>query len=192
LIETAGPFIVRVCRGGEDWTDPLGTADDYDEADGKDVLTHWQAQDLARERARVGKPTRDLCIKARVEFYMTDLIKRGRDPENASRVMFHLAGTKLANKLVTASTLSDDLNEFRDHLAAKGLKPATIDRVNRAFKAALNLAAEKASASRAVRGRPRSKLSAARKRERATTSSMMRTAGRSGERHIETAMSSVC
>jgi integrase len=32
--------------------------------------------------------------------------------------------------------------QFRDHLAAKGLKPATIDRINRAFKAALNLAAE--------------------------------------------------
>jgi hypothetical protein len=140
--KTAGPFMVRVCRDGEDWTERLGVADDHDEADGKDILTYWQAQDLARERARRGKPTSDLCIKGRVEHYMADLIRRGRDPSNASRVLFHLAGTKLANKLVTSSSLSDDLSEFRDQLAAKGLKSATIDRVNRAFKAALNLTAE--------------------------------------------------
>jgi hypothetical protein len=37
--KTAGPFMVRVCRDGEDWTEPLGIADDYDEADGKNILT---------------------------------------------------------------------------------------------------------------------------------------------------------
>jgi integrase len=141
--KTAGSFMVRVCRGGEDWTEPLGVADDYDEADGKHVLTYWQAQDLARERARVGKPTSDLSVKARVERYKSDLETRGQDTSNASRVLFHLAGLpKLGNKLLTASSLSDDLSDFRDHLAAKGLKSATIDRINRAFKAALNLAAE--------------------------------------------------
>jgi integrase len=140
--KTAGPFMVRVCRDGEDWTEPLGVADDHDEADGKNILTYSQAQDLARERARVGKPTNDLSIKARVEHYMSDLQSRGRDVRNASRVLSHLTGTKLANKLLTASSLSDDLSEFRDHLAAKGLKPATIDRTNRVFKAALNLTAE--------------------------------------------------
>jgi integrase len=140
--KTAGPFMVRVCRDGEDWTERLGVADDHDEADGKNILTYWQAQDLARERARVGKPTSDLSIKALVEHYRTNLETRGRNTNNAARVLFHLAGTKLANKLVTASSLSDDLSEFRDQLAAKGLKPATIDRINRAFKAALNLTAE--------------------------------------------------
>jgi integrase len=140
--KTAGPFMVRVCRGAEDWTGLLGIADDYDEADGKNVLTYWQAQDLAREQARVGRPTSDLSVKARVEAYMEDLVRRGRDTRNASRVMFHLEGTKLAGRLVAASSLSDDLSEFRDRLAAKGLKPATIDRTNRVLKAALNLAAE--------------------------------------------------
>src|SRR6516162_1528719 len=38
--KTAGPFMVRVCRGGEDWTELLGIADDHDEADGKNVLTY--------------------------------------------------------------------------------------------------------------------------------------------------------
>lgn len=140
--KTAGPFMMRVCREPEDWTEPLGVADDNDEADGKNVLTFWQAQDRARELARVGKPTNDLSVKARVEHYMNDLRSRGRDLRNASRVLFHLAGTRLANKLLTASSLADDLSEFRDHLAAKGIKPATIDRTNRVLKAALNLTAQ--------------------------------------------------
>jgi integrase len=58
-------------------------------------------------------------------------------------VLSHLAGLpKLANKLLTASSLSDDLSEFREQLAAKGLKPATINRITNALKAALNLAAD--------------------------------------------------
>jgi len=140
--KTAGPFMVRVCRSGEDWTEPLGIADDFDEADGRNILTYWQAQDLARERARVGKPTNDLSVIARVEHYMGNLQSRGRDLRNASRVLFHLKGTRLANKLLTASSLADDLSEFRDHLAAKGIRSATVDRINRGLKAALNLTAE--------------------------------------------------
>lgn len=140
--KTAGPFMVRVCRSGEDWTEPLGTADDHDEADGKNVLTYWQAQDVARERARTGRATSNLCIKACLAHYVADLAMRGRDTMNASRVLHHLEDTKLADKLVTAPSLADDLRDFRDQLAAKGLKGATINRINRAFKAALNLAAE--------------------------------------------------
>jgi hypothetical protein len=48
----------------------------------------------------------------------------------------------LADKLLTASSLSDDLSEFRDQLAANRLKSAKIDRINRAFKAALSLTAD--------------------------------------------------
>jgi hypothetical protein len=82
-------------------------------------------------------------VKARVERYKSDLEGRGQDPANAMLVLRHLAKLpKLANQLVTASTLSDDLSKFRDHLAAKGLKPATIDRTNCALKATLNLAAD--------------------------------------------------
>jgi hypothetical protein len=50
-------------------------------------------------------------VKARVERYKSDLERRGQDPANAMRVLRHLAKLpKLANQLVTASTLSDDLS----------------------------------------------------------------------------------
>jgi hypothetical protein len=73
---------------------------------------------------------------------MSDLQSRGRDPTNASRVLLHLEGSRLANKLVTAPSLFADLSEFREKLARKGLKPATINRINCALRAALNLTAE--------------------------------------------------
>jgi hypothetical protein len=109
---TAGPWMVRVCRDGKDWTERLGLADDFTGADGRDILDFWQAQDRAREQARVGKPTNDLSIQARVAHYMSDLQSRGRDPTNASRVLFHLAGSKLANQFITAPSLAEDLSEF--------------------------------------------------------------------------------
>jgi hypothetical protein len=64
--ETAGPWMVRVCRDGADWTERLGLADDFAEATGGDVLDFWQAQDRAREQAWIGKPTNDLSVIARV------------------------------------------------------------------------------------------------------------------------------
>src|SRR5215813_3755021 len=85
--KTAGPFNWRDTRNGVDLTDRLGLADDYDEADGRSILTFWQACDLARERARIGRPTNDLSIKARVEHYKRDLETRGQDTRNASRVL---------------------------------------------------------------------------------------------------------
>ena len=132
--------MLRIVRGDEDWTERLGIADDYDDADGKDILTYWQAQDRARERARIGKATGDDTIKAKVERYKADLENRGRDPKNAARVLSHLSET-LAGRTVTASSLSDDLADFRETLGKK-VKPATVDRITAAFKAALNFAAD--------------------------------------------------
>jgi len=138
--KTAGPFMLRIVRGDEDWTERLGIADDYDEANGKDILTYWQAQDLARTRARIGKATGDDTIRARVEQYKADLENRGRDPKNAARVLTHLSDT-LAGRTLTAPSLSDDLVAFREGLGEK-VKPTTVDRITNAFKAALNFAAD--------------------------------------------------
>src|SRR5262249_59205722 len=54
--KTAGTWVLRVANGkGGNWTKAIGNADDFDEADGKDFLDFWQAQDLARVIARVSR-----------------------------------------------------------------------------------------------------------------------------------------
>ena len=57
---TAGTWAVRAANGqGGNWTNAIGTADDFDEADDKTVLDFWQAKDRARVISRVGRaPTR--------------------------------------------------------------------------------------------------------------------------------------
>jgi len=49
----AGTWVVRVADGhGGNWTKGLAVADDYENADGSNVLTFWEAQDRARALAR--------------------------------------------------------------------------------------------------------------------------------------------
>jgi hypothetical protein len=45
--KTAGPFNWRDTRNGVDLTERLGLADDYAEADGRGILTFWQASGSA-------------------------------------------------------------------------------------------------------------------------------------------------
>jgi hypothetical protein len=78
---------------------------------------HRDARDLVRERGpdpqplAVGKPTSERSIRSLVERYREDLVRRGRDPVNAGQVLSHLAKLpKLANEVVTATSLSDELN----------------------------------------------------------------------------------
>src|SRR6478736_4535624 len=50
---TAGTWVVRVADGaGGSWTKAIGVADDFDEADGSQVLEFWQAQEKARAVGR--------------------------------------------------------------------------------------------------------------------------------------------
>src|SRR5437764_8730249 len=50
---TAGTWVARVADGkGANWTKALGSADDFDDADGTDVLDFWQAQEKARTLGR--------------------------------------------------------------------------------------------------------------------------------------------
>src|SRR5215469_3249355 len=57
---TAGTWVARVSDGkGGNWTKAIGTADDFDEAEGKVILDFWQAQDQARAIARRGRARGD-------------------------------------------------------------------------------------------------------------------------------------
>src|SRR5262245_17624949 len=52
----SGSWSVIAADGkGGNWVKAFAHADDYEEADGKAVLTYWQAADLARRMARAGK-----------------------------------------------------------------------------------------------------------------------------------------
>src|SRR5215472_4689421 len=52
---TAGSWVVRLADGkGGYRTDTIATADDFAEADWKEILTFWQAQDRARATVQSG------------------------------------------------------------------------------------------------------------------------------------------
>jgi hypothetical protein len=50
--EGPGTWNVRVTGPGIDWIKKVGLADDFEPADGRAVLTYWQAQETARKLAR--------------------------------------------------------------------------------------------------------------------------------------------
>ncbi|WP_342108452.1 tyrosine-type recombinase/integrase [Methylobacterium sp. SI9] len=50
--ETAGTWVLRVADGkGSSWTKRIGQADDFEESNGRSVLTFWEAQQQARTTA---------------------------------------------------------------------------------------------------------------------------------------------
>lgn len=140
----AGTWVVRVADGhGGNWTKRVGLADDHEEADGEHVLTWWQASDKARKVAR-GSDTdagRPATVKDAVDAYERDLIARGGNVINASRIRRHLTPT-LASKPVGLLT-ARELAAWRDALLAEGLQPATVVRLCKVTKAALTLAARR-------------------------------------------------
>ena len=141
---TSGTWVIRVTRGGKDWAKAIGTADDFDLADGTTVLDFWQAQDWARAaasegRARDGSDDRPLTISGALGRYAADLKIREGDTANVARVRKHLSAGLAAKSIILVT--ARDLLSWRDSLG-KELAPATINRTANSLKAALNLAAD--------------------------------------------------
>jgi integrase len=140
---SAGTWVLRAAHAadgsGGEWQERVGIADDYETADGEHVLDYWQAADKARAMARGS--TAPLTVGEAVAAYATDLKARGGSIANAGRIRKHLTPT-LAAKLVGALT-ARELSAWRDRLLADGMKPATVVRLCKATKAALNLAAKR-------------------------------------------------
>jgi len=139
--KSGGVWVMRVAdgkRGNSIRT--IGAADDFDDADGVDVLTFWQAQDKVRLLARENRATAidPVTVEQALASYEGDLKTRGGDIANVVRVRTHLAGT-LARRMVVHLT-TRDLRGWRDDLA-KTLAPATVNRTCSSLKAALNLVA---------------------------------------------------
>ena len=135
----AGTWSVRAGSGPDAWLKAFAIADDFEEADGEHVLTFWQAQDQARSlaRATAGTGYKLVTVAEALDHYAADLRARGGDPVNAQRVRNHLT-PPLAAKAVALLT-SRELRAWRDQLATK-VGPATVNRITKVAKAALNLA----------------------------------------------------
>jgi integrase len=140
--KSAGRWVVRVANGhGGMWTKAIGLADDFEEADGEHVLTWWQAQDRARVLARgtdlsgAGRPA---TVAEALDDYGRDLATRAADPYNAGHARHHLTAALLAKPV--ALLTPKELSQWRDGLVGAGVKAATVNRVSKSLKAALNLA----------------------------------------------------
>ena len=139
-----GTWSVRSTNSdGADWIKRIGLADDLEPADGRHVLTYWQAIDVARAMARrqpgADDANRPVTVSEALDRYQRDLESRGADAQNANRVRRHLPPT-LATKPVALLTMND-LRHWRDGLVSKGVAPATINRTRAGLRAALELAA---------------------------------------------------
>ncbi|SIN88816.1 Site-specific recombinase XerD [Bradyrhizobium erythrophlei] len=135
----AGPGTWSVkCNG---WLKRFSIADDHEDANGESVMTYWQALDHAKTLARAGEGNSEqpISVAETVDAYETDLETRGGRKYNATQLRLHLTDT-LQSKAVALLT-ERELRDWRAGLVKKGLKPSSADRIGRALKAALALAA---------------------------------------------------
>ena len=109
--QVAGTWVLRIADGqGGATTRAIGTADDFTEADGANVLNYWQAQEKAQSVARnssgqgVPKP---LTVGRAAEVYLEKL--EAKNPRTArdtrGRLNLHFLN-KFGDELVTSLTKS--------------------------------------------------------------------------------------
>jgi integrase len=138
---SSGSWVLKASDGhGAYWTKGFGLADDYEESDGKNVLTFYEAQDAAKRLARGEDGSADtapITIDGALKDYKRDLEARQANPYNADSPRVHLPPVLLVKpvQLLTAQ----ELKRWRDGLLDK-LAPATVNRVCRCLGAALELA----------------------------------------------------
>lgn len=138
---TNGSWVVKASDGhGAYWTKAFAEADDYENSDGRRVLDFYQAQDTAKGLARGGtKDTAPITVDTALQDYQRDLEARGARKYNATWARLHLTGALLAKPI--AILTSTELRKWRDSLLHK-VAPATVNRICKGLRAALELAAQ--------------------------------------------------
>jgi integrase len=138
-----GTWVLKSSDGhGAYWTKGFALADDFEDADGKTVLTFYQAQDAAKKLARGedgSAATAPITVDSALRDYKRDLEARSANPYNAEHPRLHLTSVLLSKPV--ALLTATELKKWRDGLLGK-VAPATINRVCRCLCAALELAAQ--------------------------------------------------
>ncbi|MBR0694283.1 site-specific integrase [Bradyrhizobium lablabi] len=139
--KTNGSWVLKSSDGhGAYWTKGFALADDFEDADGKNILTFYAAQDAAKRLARGEDGSADtapVTVDGALKDYRRDLEARNANPYNAEPPRVHLTKVLLAKPV--ALLTATELKKWRDSLLGK-IKPATINRVCRCLFAALELA----------------------------------------------------
>jgi len=138
-----GSWLVRCADGrGGAWTKGFAIADDFEDAsaDGS-VIDFWTAQTRAKElvRGKAADASKPITIDAALTDYAADLVARGGLVEPLQRVRKRLT-LALLTRPVGLLTVRE-LRRWRDGQLASGLAPGSVTRTCKAFKAALNYAA---------------------------------------------------
>ena len=111
-----GTWGVRL-TSGKDETHRVATADDYADADGRDVLDYWRAQDAARAKAKEHEGgVEPITVTKALADYEADLTTRDGDSGNVKRARVHLSPEMLARTV--SSLKAGDLKAWRDRLNA--------------------------------------------------------------------------
>jgi integrase len=143
--QSNGTWTVKASDGhGKYWTKAIGTADDFEDSDGKSVLSFYEAQDRAKQLARrqEGDTTADsrpVTVDEVLTAYAKDLKARGGNVHNATGLRKHLRSVLLSKPL--ALLTAKELRLWRDGLL-DGLQPSSVVRYCKSLRAAFNLAAE--------------------------------------------------
>jgi integrase len=139
--KTNGTWVLKASDGhGSYWTKRFALADDFEDADAKNVLTFYQAQDQAKKLARGEDGSADsapITVDSALKDYMRDLEARNANPYNAEHPRLHLTSALLSKPVALLTTA--ELKKWRDGLLGT-MAPATINRLCRCVCAALELA----------------------------------------------------
>ena len=141
--KTNGTWVLKVSDGhGAYWTKGFALADDFEDADGKTVLTFHQAQEQAKKLARGddgNAGTTPITVDGALNAYKTDLTARSANPYNAEWPRVHLTSALLSKPVALLASI--ELKKWRDGLLDT-MAPSTINRLCACLCAALEQAAQ--------------------------------------------------